>query len=146
LIAPRLPRLPAQDHRGRAFWRSEEAGTRSGGGPGTRRREVHQGAAAILIDPLQIEHRRDPADRVIVRHGVGKAERVEKLPLILVEPPHHHAPLQKTFLQTPNHRSTPTSTDFCNKIRTKPTRRPGPETSVVGGRPEVQVSRSKRHF
>jgi hypothetical protein len=53
---------------------------------------------------------------LIDRHRVGKAERVEKLPLILVEPTHHHAPPQKTFLETPNHRSTPTSTDFCNKI------------------------------
>ena len=67
--------------------------------PGVMRRQLR-------IDPLQIEHRRDLADRVIVRHGVSKAERVEKLPLILVEPPHHCAPPQKTVLQTRNHRST----------------------------------------
>jgi hypothetical protein len=28
----------------------------------------------LRIDPLQIEHRRDLADRVIIRHGVSKAE------------------------------------------------------------------------
>src|SRR5580704_13349662 len=73
------------------------------------------------IDPLQVEHRRDLADRVIIRHGVSKAERIEKLPLILVEPPHHCAPPQKTVLQTRNHRSTHASTDFCNKIGTSAT-------------------------
>src|SRR5580704_3889941 len=68
------------------------------------------------IDPRQVEHRCDLADGMIIRHGVSKAERIEKLPLILVEPPHHCAPPQKTVLQTRNHRSTHASTDFCNKI------------------------------
>jgi hypothetical protein len=53
---------------------------------------------------------------MILWHTVGKAERIEELPLILVEPPHHRAPPQKNVLQTPNHCSTQTSTDFCNKI------------------------------
>ena len=35
--------------------------------PGIMRRQLR-------IDPLQIEHRRDLADRVIIRHGVSKAE------------------------------------------------------------------------
>src|SRR3984893_7579365 len=68
------------------------------------------------IDPRQVEHRCDLADGMIIRHGVSKAERIEKLPLILVEPPHHCAPPPKTVLQTRNHRSTHASTDFCNKI------------------------------
>src|SRR5258707_529878 len=68
------------------------------------------------IYPRQVEHRRDLADRVIIRHRVSKAERIEKLPLIVVEPPHHRPPPQKIVLETRNHRSTKTSTDFCNKI------------------------------
>src|SRR5882757_5978364 len=70
----------------------------------------------LRIGPLQIQHRRDLADRVIVRYRVSKAERIEKLPLILIEPTHHCASPQKTVLQTRNHRSTKTSTHFCNKI------------------------------
>ena len=47
------------------------------------------------IYPPQVEHRGDLADRVIIRHSIGKTERVKKLPLIVVQPSHHCAPLQK---------------------------------------------------
>jgi hypothetical protein len=70
----------------------------------------------LRIDPLQIQHRRDLANRVIVRNGVSKAERLEKLPLILVEPTHHCPSPQKIVPQTRNHRSSYASTNFCNKI------------------------------
>jgi hypothetical protein len=53
---------------------------------------------------------------VIIGHCIGKAERIEKLPLIVVQPPHHCAPLQNTVPKTRNHCSTQPSTDFCNKI------------------------------
>ncbi len=38
--------------------------------PGVMRRQ-------FPIYPPQVEHRRDLADRVIIRHGIGKAERIE---------------------------------------------------------------------
>src|SRR5580704_16390097 len=96
------------------------------------------------IDPRQVEHRCDLADGMIIRHGVSKAERIEKLPLILVEPPHHCAPPQKTVLQTRNHRSTHPSTDFCNKIGTKPKPTRSKSTSASEG-PKADMPRDNRH-
>src|ERR1700730_10852968 len=90
------------------------------------------------IDPRQVEHRCDLADGMIIRHGVSKAERIEKLPLILVEPPHHCAPPQKTVLQTRNHRSTHASTDFCNKIGTKRTSRNVRCSSAIMGKADIE--------
>jgi hypothetical protein len=59
------------------------------------------------------------------------------LPLILVEPPHHRAPPQKTVLQTQNHRSPKASTDFCNKIGTKPTSPGHGEVSASKGKADM---------
>src|SRR6266436_7111102 len=98
----------------------------------------------LRIDPFQIQHRRDLADRVIVRNGVSKAERVEKLPLILVEPTHHCPSPQKIVPQTRNHRSSYASTNFCNKIGTNAKCRPDPEMSAVWGRPDISPTCPKR--
>src|SRR5437868_438610 len=88
----------------------------------------------LRIDPFQIQHRRDLADRVIVRNGVSKAERVEKLPLILVEPTHHCPSPQKIVPQTRNHRSSYASTNFCNKIGTKRTCREACLLAAIGSK------------
>jgi hypothetical protein len=41
------------------------------------------------MNPGEIEHCRNLADQMIVRNGFIEIERIEKLPLILLEPPHH---------------------------------------------------------
>jgi hypothetical protein len=53
---------------------------------------------------------------VIVRHRRIKTERIEKLLLVSVVPPHLR-PSPPSITSAPvNHGSQPTSTDFCNKI------------------------------
>ena len=44
------------------------------------------------VHPGQVQHGRDLAHAVIVRHHLIEAERIEQLPLVLVEPPHHRQP------------------------------------------------------
>jgi hypothetical protein len=52
----------------------------------------------------------------IPRHRIIKPKRIEKLFLLVVEPP-HHAPLPSRIAPPQrNHRPQPSSTDFCNKI------------------------------
>jgi hypothetical protein len=43
----------------------------------------------LIINPGKIEHRRDLADQMIVRNRFIQIERIEQLPLILLEPPPH---------------------------------------------------------
>src|SRR5207302_41516 len=73
------------------------------------------------IDPAQIKYRSDPPNRVILRDRIIKPKRIEKLFLLVVEPP-HHAPLPSRIVPPQrNHRHQSSSTDFCNKIGTKRT-------------------------
>jgi hypothetical protein len=58
--------------------------------------------------------------------------------LILVEPPHHRAPPQKTVLQTQNHRSPKASTDFCNKIGTNRTSRNVRCSAAIRGKADIK--------
>jgi hypothetical protein len=58
--------------------------------------------------------------------------------LILVEPPHHRAPPQKTVLQTQNHRSPKASTDFCNKIGTNRTSRNVRGSSAMSVKADIE--------
>jgi hypothetical protein len=68
------------------------------------------------VHPRQIENRRDVAHEVIVRHYLIKAERIEQLSLVVLQPPHHRKPPPLNVLPGRNHCSRPTATDFCNKI------------------------------
>jgi transcriptional regulator with XRE-family HTH domain len=52
----------------------------------------------------------------VVQEITTALSRLRWLFVIARNSPHHCAPPQKTVLQTPNHRSTNASTDFCNKI------------------------------
>jgi len=44
------------------------------------------------VHPGQVQHRRDLADAVVVRHHLVEAEGIEQLALVPVEPPHHRSP------------------------------------------------------
>jgi hypothetical protein len=41
------------------------------------------------VDPGEIQNRGDLSDTVIDRDDIIKAERIKKLPLALLKPPHH---------------------------------------------------------
>src|SRR6266487_2635731 len=68
------------------------------------------------MHPTQIENRSDLADRMIVRHRILEAKRIEKLFLIVIEPPHHGSLPSRIASQQRNHRPKKLATDFCNKI------------------------------
>jgi hypothetical protein len=55
------------------------------------RRTAHHGVMRreLGVDPGKIQNRRDLSDAVIDRNHIIEAERIEKLPLILLKPPHH---------------------------------------------------------
>ncbi len=61
-----------------------------------------------------------------------------------VELPHHCASPQKIVLETRNHRSTLTSTHFCNKIGPKATSFGHAEVSA--SRAKAVMTRTGRHF
>ena len=46
----------------------------------------------LAMHPGQVEHSGDLAHAMIVRNHLLKAERIEQLPLVVVEPPHHRPP------------------------------------------------------
>ena len=70
----------------------------------------------LAVDPRQIEHGCNRADLVIVRHSLFKAERIEQLFLILLQPT-HHSPLPPQIASTPGIIVRGSlQRDFCNKI------------------------------
>ena len=73
------------------------------------------------VHPRQVQHGGDLAHAVIVRHHLIEAERIEQLPLVLLEPPHHRPPPLLIASGAVNHGSRQPATDFCNKIGTKRT-------------------------
>ena len=71
------------------------------------------------MHPGEVQNGGDLAYPVIAWHRLIEAERIEKLTLILIEPPHHRKPPScRVALRAVNHGSRPTATDFCNKIGT----------------------------
>src|SRR5258706_11727176 len=77
----------------------------------------------LAVDPRQIEHRCNRAHLVIVRPPLLKPERIKQLLLIALQPPHHGLPPPPNPSTSENHCSRQPSTDFCNKIGTKPDHR-----------------------
>src|SRR5262245_36666013 len=68
--------------------------------------------------PGQIEHGGDLAHKVIARYHLVVPKPVEKLPLLVLQPPHHRSPPQRIVSERRNHRSQKPATGFCNKIGT----------------------------
>ena len=58
-------------------------------------------------------------------NDIVEVELVEQLALVVLQPPHHGKPPPLNVVRGRNHCSTPTSTDFCNKIWESPARMPG---------------------
>jgi hypothetical protein len=56
---------------------------------------------------------------VIVRNGLIKTKRIEKLTLVVIEPPHHRSPPQRSASEQQNHRSAESPTTFATKSATR---------------------------
>src|SRR5262249_52583899 len=72
-------------------------------------------ARQLCARPGKVQHSGDLADVVIIGNHLIEAERIEKLPLVLVEPPHHRSPPQRIASERRNHRSRKPSTTFATK-------------------------------
>jgi hypothetical protein len=68
------------------------------------------------MNPGKVKDRGDLADKVILWHRIIEIERIGKLPLILLEPPHHYPSPPQVAPGSPNHGPPLPTTDFCNKI------------------------------
>src|SRR5262252_188115 len=75
-------------------------------------------SAPALRAPRKGPHSGDLAHLVIIRNDFIEAERIEKLPLVPVEPPHHRSPPQRIASERRNHRSRKPSTIFATKSAT----------------------------
>jgi hypothetical protein len=73
-------------------------------------------AAPARLEPTKNQERGNGAYRVIVRHDLFEIERIEELPLIMVDLPHRHPPSPMFASRRRNHCSPVTSSHFCNKI------------------------------
>src|SRR5262249_36517944 len=72
-------------------------------------------ARQLCVYPGKVQHSGDLAHLVIIRNDLFEAERIEKLPLVPVEPPHHRSPPQRIASERRNHRSRKPSTIFATK-------------------------------
>src|ERR1051325_10999330 len=69
----------------------------------------------LLAYPRQIDKRCYFANQVIVGDNLFQRERIEKLCLVTIEPPHHGLPPQRIASKQANHRSRKPSTTFATK-------------------------------
>jgi len=70
------------------------------------------------MDPGQVENGSNPANGMIVRYRLLKAERIKQLSLLVIEPPHHRPPSQRIASQRANHSTRKPSTTFATKSAT----------------------------
>jgi len=68
------------------------------------------------MHPTQTENRGDLANWMIVRHRFIGTKSIEKLFLVVIEPPHHGPLPSRIASQRRNHRPKKLATDFYNKI------------------------------
>src|SRR3984957_21317584 len=94
--------------------------------------------------PGKIESSIDLPHQVIFGNRLAKMKLVEQLTLVTLQTAHHGSTSPRFASTQRNHGWSPVSTDFCNKIGTKPTCRCSRRMSAVMGRPEVIGGRSKR--
>src|SRR5277367_5944566 len=78
-----------------------------------KRREIR---CKLGSDPRQIEHAGDLAYRMIVGYDLVEMELIEKLLLLVLQPPHHRLPPQLIASERQNHCPYEPATEFCNKI------------------------------
>src|SRR5262249_23614717 len=72
-------------------------------------------ARQLSVHPGKVQHSGDLAHLVIIRNDFIEAERIEKLPLVPVEPPHHPSPPHRIASERRNHRSRKPSMTFATK-------------------------------
>ena len=68
--------------------------------------------------PRKVENRSNGSNWVIVRNGLIKTKRIEKLTLVVTEPPHHRSPPQRIASEQQNHCSAESPTTFATKSAT----------------------------
>ena len=82
--------------------------------------------------PGQIESSIDLPHQMIFGNRVAKMKLVEQLTLVTLQTAHHGSTSPRFASTQRNHGSRPVSTDFCNKIGTKPTCPPPLPMSAFG--------------
>src|SRR5262249_14688721 len=97
-------------------------------------------ARQLCVHPGKVQHSGDLTDLVIIRNDLIEAERIEKLPLVPVEPPHHRSPPQRIASERPNHRSRKPSTTFATKSALSG---PAPHVRFWAG-PDIMSMRQRR--
>jgi hypothetical protein len=70
----------------------------------------------LVIDPCQVENRRDLAYQMISWDRHIEIKRIEQLPLVPIVPTHHGRPRRSSPLSRRNHGSSQFTTAFCNNI------------------------------
>src|SRR5262245_40363740 len=98
----------------------------------------------LSTHPGQIEHGGDLAHKVIARYHLVVPKLVEKLLLLVLQPPHHRSPPQRIVSEPRNHRSQKPATGFCNKIGTTRTSGSPLDVSVHWGEADMPTWRLKR--
>ena len=93
----------------------------------------------LLADPIKIEHAVDLPDQMIRRHHLVEIERVEKLTLSALSPPHHRKLPANRNPDPRNHGSAAASTRVLQHNRSKATDWPvvGHRTSFMDTRPSL---------
>jgi hypothetical protein len=71
------------------------------------------------MDPRQVQHSRNPTNLMILRYDLLEIEAIEQLPLVPIEPPHHHSISQKAALTRPNHDSAAVAKRLLQQNRPK---------------------------
>src|SRR6516225_5350307 len=94
--------------------------------------------------PREIENCRNPPNLMVVRHYGLKVERIEKLTLLTLAPPHHRNSPSMADSPRRNHGSLCSSRQFCNKIGPSATCCRTLRMSARRGRPEVTGRQLKR--
>src|SRR5262249_30298210 len=69
----------------------------------------------LSTHPRQVEYRSYLANQVIVRNSLFKTKEKNRLPLVVIDPPHHPSPPQRIASKRPNHFARKPSITFATK-------------------------------